>query len=70
MTFGRFSRRQPLSVPLKRFEMEQCLPSGDPAWPQVTQYQRDGLVRLRWPERAGGICYVSLTEKGRKEVGG
>lgn len=38
-------------------------------WPRIRQWQREGLVRLRWGNSALA-CYVQATEKGKERAYG
>lgn len=62
------SRKQPPApLSLQEFSVETQVPSRSPHWPQISQWQRKGLVRLAWKETKD-FAFVKLTELGRKEV--
>jgi hypothetical protein len=49
------------------FATEQNIPKDSALWPQITAFQRQGFVSLRWTESAA-YCFAKLTAKGEIEV--
>jgi hypothetical protein len=63
-------KRPKLATAPKRlifFATEQNVGKESPLWPQITTFQRQGFVRLRWDE-SSAYCHVKLTPAGEVEA--
>ena len=55
---------KPKAMELGHLRIERDLFTGIPQWPQVIQWQREGIVSIK--PLAADRALVSLTDKGRK----
>lgn len=68
MVRRRSAREVKANVTLRFFERSPVIPSGDPAWAKIQQWQREGKLRLVWSDRTVDGCCVELTEKGKEAL--